>query len=243
MSFANGNHKAKLSKGIICRINYQGAQPLLKDIDLINEINQKFGKVQSKAIGDIDVAGIAAFLKTKSYLENSNIMISIEGNVMIKAIQCVPIIRYYSTDGLEHFIGKDGRIMPISSTYQYKALIATGQIESPIPDGGNIFSVADTNQKLRGELKCLFEIHYLAGIITSDTILDALVEQINITSKGKIQLATKVGTHIINIGDTTHAAEKLENLKYFYKYGLMKTGWNKYRKINLEFRNQVVCTH
>jgi cell division protein FtsQ len=82
----------------------------------------------------------------------------------------------------------------------------------------------------------------LAAIIIADSTLNALIEQIYVLSNGKIQLVTKAGSHLVQFGDTTDAAEKLENLKYFYKYGLVKTGWNKYGKINLEFKNQIVCT-
>ena len=95
---------------------------------------------------------------------------------------------------------------------------------------------------MRAQLQNLYDLHKMAEIITADSTLNALIEQIYITSKGKIQLVTKVGSHIVYFGDTTDAAEKLENLKYFYKYGLVKTGWNKYSKINLEYKNQIVCT-
>ena len=72
--------------------------------------------------------------------------------------------------------------------------------------------------------------------------MKALIEQVYVTTTGKIQLVTKAGSHIVYLGDTSFAAEKLENLKYFYKYGLVKTGWNKYRRLNLEYKNQIVCT-
>jgi cell division protein FtsQ len=242
MSFANATHQTKKCRGITCRIDYRGAQPLMSGTDLMNEINLKFGKPTSTTIGEIDIAGISSLVRKNPYLENTDVLITIEGDILVKGDQCIAVVRYYTPEGQQHFLDKNGRIMPVDPDYPYKALIASGQIESPLKDGKNIFSVSDTNLVLREKLKGLYDLHQLAGIITSDSTLNALIEQVYITTKGKIQLVTKAGSHIVYLGDTTDAAEKLENLKYFYKYGLVKTGWNKYAKLNLEYKNQIVCT-
>ena len=34
---------------------------------------------------------------------------------------------------------------------------------------------------------------------------------------------------------------KMTRLEKFYRYGLSQAGWNKYKYINLEFDNQIVC--
>ncbi|MFZ4548877.1 MAG: hypothetical protein ACOYN4_15620 [Bacteroidales bacterium] len=242
MGFANITHEVKSCGGIVCNINYKGIDPLISNNDLINGINKRFGKLQNKTIGDVDVAGINAYLQKEPYLENMDVQVSVEGNIIVTADQCKPIIRYITPTGEQHFIDSKGRIMPINPEYPYKTLIATGEIESILGDGKNIFSVPDSNKLLRYSLKSLYDLHGLATVIVADCTLKALIEQVNITKEGKIQLITKAGSHIVYVGDTTDLAEKLENLKSFYKYGLVKTGWNKYGKINLEYKNQIVCT-
>jgi cell division protein FtsQ len=242
MGFANETHKEKLCRGITCRIDYKGSQPLMSGNDLINEINKKFGKPQSNTIGEVDLNGIAAFVRKNPYLENTDVLITIEGDILVKADQCAAIIRYFTTDGQQHYLDRNGRVMPVNTLFPYKTLIASGTISSPLKDGKNIYSVSDSNRVLRNKLKSLYDIHLLAGIINTDSTLKALIEQVYVTSNGKIQLVTKAGSHIVYLGDTTNAAEKLENLLYFYKYGLVKTGWNKYAKLNLEYKNQIVCT-
>ncbi len=242
MGFANITHEVKRCCGINCTINYKGIDPLMSNSDLINGINKRFGKPQNKAIGEVDVAGISTFLQKQPYLENTDVQVSVEGNILIKADQCEPIIRYITPTGEQHFIDRNGRIMPINPEYPYKTIIATGEIESALDDGKNIFSIPVTNKLLRNKLKSLYDLHKIATVIVADCTLNALIEQVNITQTGKIQLVTKAGSHIVYLGDTTDVAEKLENLKCFYKYGLVKTGWNKYGKINLEYKNQIVCT-
>jgi cell division protein FtsQ len=242
MSFANATHEVKMCRGITCRIDYGGIQPLISGTDLIADINRKFGKPQSKTIGETDIAGIASFVKNNPYLENTDVLLTVEGEILVKAEQCKPVLRYFTPEGQQHYIASDGRIMPVNPAFPFKIIIATGHIDSPLKNGKNIFSIPDTNRVLKERLKSLYDLHHIAGIITADSTLNSLIEQLYITNSGKIQLVTKAGSHIVNLGDSTDAAEKLENLKYFYKYGLVKTGWNKYGKLNLEYKNQIVCT-
>jgi len=241
MSFSNNSHEDKACKNIICRIDYRSVQPLLSGTDLIEGISAKFGKPQSKTIGEVDISGITAYVRNNPYLENTDVMLTVEGDILIKADQCIPVIRYITPEGQQHYIDQNGRIMPVNYSYPYKALIATGEIKSLIKDGRNIFSVPDSNVTLRTQIKSLYDVHEIATIILADSILNALIEQIDISANGKMSLVTKAGSHIVNIGTCEDVAEKLENLKYFYKYGLVKTGWNKYRKLNLEYKNQIVC--
>jgi len=242
MGFANKSHEVKQCKGISCKIVYNGVQPLITEREITNEIESRFGKSQSKAIGAVDLSGIITFLKTKPYLKNTSALVSIEGYIVIKAEQCEPILRFFSTDGQQHFLDRNGRILPVNKNHPYMALVATGEIADVLKDGENIFSIPDTSKILKEKIKTLYSLHYLTKLILADTVLNALVQQVDIDKDGRIQMATRISTHIVMLGDTTNLAEKLDNLKYFYKFGLMKIGWDRYRKINLEFKNQVVCT-
>ncbi len=242
MGYANATHDIKQCRSITCRIDYKGIQPLLSSNDLISDITKKFGKPQLNTIGTVDIAGMKAIIRHNPYLVNTDVLLTVEGDILIKADQRVPLIRYFTPSGQQHYIDQEGCIMPVHLQYPYKVLIATGFIESPLNDGMNIFSVPDSNLLLRSRLKSLYNLHLLARIITSDSTLKALIEQVYIIPSGNIQLVTKAGSHIVYLGDTTDAAEKLENLKCFYEFGLVKTGWNKYGKLNLEYKNQIVCT-
>ena len=57
-----------------------------------------------------------------------------------------------------------------------------------------------------------------------------------------MELIPRVGDHIIVIGTLTDYSDKLARLKLFYEKVLNQVGWNKYRKINIEFSNQIICT-
>ena len=35
--------------------------------------------------------------------------------------------------------------------------------------------------------------------------------------------------------------DKFKRLELFYRYGLKKVGWDKYKTVNLSFKGQIVC--
>ena len=61
-------------------------------------------------------------------------------------------------------------------------------------------------------------------------------------ANGDMELVPRVGDHTILIGDDQQIHEKFEKLFLFYMEGLNKAGWNKYKVINLKYKDQVVCT-
>jgi cell division protein FtsQ len=79
--------------------------------------------------------------------------------------------------------------------------------------------------------------------IDADTFLRAQMVQVYITEDKKFELIPRVGNHIIVLGDISDLDEKLNKLQIFYHDGLNRTGsWNDYSIIDLQYKNQIVCT-
>lgn len=57
----------------------------------------------------------------------------------------------------------------------------------------------------------------------------------------KISLSVRSGEFLVILGDLTQTQERLDKLLTFYKKGLNKIGWSRYKSINIEYRDQVVC--
>ena len=76
---------------------------------------------------------------------------------------------------------------------------------------------------------------YLNIFISDDYIGENTISDI-------LQNGENYGRSDIVIGTVDNLAEKFDNLRAFYEQGLSKYGWNKYKTINLKFKNQIVCT-
>ena len=67
------------------------------------------------------------------------------------------------------------------------------------------------------------------------------ITQIHVYPNLDVELIPRVGSHIIYLGSVNNAQQKLAKLFTFYKEGLPRVGWNRYTRIDLRYRDQVVC--
>ena len=77
--------------------------------------------------------------------------------------------------------------------------------------------------------------------ILKDEFLENLVGQIHVSRQDELQMVPIVGDQRIVLGNTEELDDKIFRLKTFYHEVMSRMGWNKYKTINLKFRNQVVC--
>jgi len=54
-------------------------------------------------------------------------------------------------------------------------------------------------------------------------------------------LIPRVGNYEIQFGKMTDLETKFLKLNSFYEQALSKTDWNKYKTINLKYKDQIVC--
>ena len=242
MGFANMNHEVKNCTGVDIIVDHSLTEPLLTPADLKTQLTDAFGKFEKKTLGNIDVETIQAFLRNNPYIGSADAHTTIEGRLVIEIAQCRPVVRLITLEGESFYLDVNGKVLPADPKHPVRVVIANGSIEIPVKAGNSIFSKEVKKQLQPGVLQTLANIHSLSLQMEADSVLNALVEQVYVKPDGSLQLATKAGSHMIEFGDTTNTQEKLSNLKTFYKFGLSKTGWIKYKTLNLKFKNQVVCT-
>lgn len=141
------------------------------------------------------------------------------GTVHIVIEQRTPVLRVI---GLENYYVDDLRKpMPISTNYAAYVPVVTGRVTKKMATGG------------------VFEF---AQFLNNDDFWGNQIEQININDRMKVELVPRVGNHIIVLGDLDRFQQKMEKLRKFYQFGLNEIGWNIYSTIDLQYKDQVVCT-
>lgn len=143
------------------------------------------------------------------------------GKVKVEVTQRVPILRIIANNGENYFLDNKGGIMPNDAKCIASLAIATGNIEKS-------FAAND--------------LYHFALFLQDNKFWNAQIQQINVLSDREIEFVPRVGDHIVFLGKLNNYEEKLSRLKEFYQKGLNKVGWNKYKRINIEFGNQIICT-
>lgn len=177
---------------------------------------------KGKALKDINTQQIEEALQVNPFISQAICYRSASDRIVIQATQRTPIMRILSETGENFYMDAAGHVMKPSATqYAANMVIVTG----------NVTASYAVNQLIP-----------LGTLIYNDAFWKNMIEQIHITEKGNVELITRVGDSIVNLGKPDNFQDKLFRLRIFYEKGLSSIGWNKYSKINLEFNNQIVCT-
>lgn len=170
-------------------------------------------------MSDVNTRKIEETLLRSPLVEHVECYKTLSGQVHINITQRIAVMRIMANNGESYYIDNMGNIIP-SKNNSTDLVIATGDI------------------KHRYAQTVLRDF----GILLFDNpFWRSQIEQLNILSDGSVEMIPRVGDHIVYLGQPTRLEEKLTRLEKFYRYGLSKTGWNKYSYINIEFSNQIIC--
>lgn len=235
--FAYISHGDKYCRGINVNIINRD-DSLLNAKNISSQLTARFGKLTSKNLRDIEIDKITRYFKNNPYIEDANVNLGLDGILNVNIVQRIPVMRAYNNNSEEFYVDSKGDMLPVSYNYSAHVVVVNGEIPMPFKANRNIHNPADSLKKTSFPL---VNALHIAGILAQDTVAKALIEQIYIDKSGSIKLLSKIGKHVIILGDTTNTKEKINNLFSFYRKGLTKTGWDQYRILDLRFKNQVVC--
>jgi cell division protein FtsQ len=187
-------------------------------------------------IKDINFNLIEKELIKNPWVENADAFTDIEGNLVINISEVSPVLRVFSLKNSGFYLDENGNIIPLSKKFAPRVMVVNGYIKTkPVKDKNNIYDSVYKNTHLR-------DILLLTNKIKTIPFLNSLIGEIYLNSLGRIDLVPAFGCSTLQFGDINNLEKKLENILIFYDKGLKYEGWNKYKTINIEFENQIVCT-
>ncbi|MGB0165396.1 MAG: cell division protein FtsQ/DivIB [Luteibaculum sp.] len=180
---------------------------------------------------DVSLSDLENLLLEIPHVKHAKVYATIEGEIHVKVTQRKPIARFVFSDGGGMYLDKEGKILPLSKNYAARVLTVSGRLSK-------------TWLKLKNESdgQLLHQIFVLASFIQQNEFLKAQLQQLYVNENQELEFIPRVGNHIIEFGDWSSYEKKFENLEIFYREGLAYKGWNRYEKISLKYRDQVVCT-
>lgn len=216
----------------------------------VSDIEDFFHETDMNVIGtsvmSVNTKELERKLKQYASVKNSEVYVTLEGDIRVEIDQRNPIVRVINKRGQSYYIDQEGTIMPLSSKYSSHVLIANGNIVEHFEVNrtreiycNNPDSYRDETWK-NNHLMC--DLYELSRFIYEDDFWRSQVEQIYVNDESEFELIPRVGAHIICFGSIENYETKFRNLRAFYLQGLNNVGWNKYDKISLKFENQVICT-
>lgn len=173
-----------------------------------------------KKLKDIDTDRIETALEKNKMIKRVLVYKTVGGSIRVSVYQRVPLLRVIGTGG-NFYVDTEGMIMPAAQQYAAYVPLATGHI----------------SREFAKE-----ELYRLAVYLNNNRMWDAQIEQIYVHADKDLELTPRAGNHQILLGKADDLETKFANLKLFYEQALQEKGWNRYSKINLKFKNQIICT-
>jgi len=216
--FSTSRNKLKKIENI--DIIFENGDNLFITYEMVNKLLiQKYDGLKSQPKENILLNKLEEVLLSNEMVENAEVFLSVDGELGAVIKQKTPIARVRQDEGA-YYIDSKGNKMPLSSNYSARV---------PIVEGIS-----------NGEISK--EIYTLASLIHKDEFLKKQIIGIEQTPKKEFILKSRVGNQTIELGDLRQIDKKIKKLKVFYHKNLNDKTPSIYKKINLMFDNQVVCT-
>jgi cell division protein FtsQ len=197
--------------------------------DVTNMLEKmNYGALKSKPINSFSLADMEAEFEKNEWIKNAELFFDNNDVLRINIVEREPIARIFDTTGNSFYIDSSLTRLSLSDKFSARLPVFTN-----FPVTGKSFS------KSYGNL--LAAIKNLSLYIAQNEFWMAQIEQVDITPQNNFEMIPKIGNQVIVFGSADNYEEKFNNLLIFYKNVQSKVGWNKYSKLNVSYKDQVIA--
>ena len=178
-------------------------------------------RIDPKTIGRdaLDLNKLEKTIDSHPMIDKSEVSVSVDGVLKAVVKQKTPIARI-SNDGVFFYVDYKGDKMPLSSNYSARVLLVSGEI----------------NDKNKEKFAELFRVIY------DDVFLKKNIIGMQVMPNGRVLLLNRNYNFKIDFGQLINVEQIFNNYKAFFQKVVLDSSITKYKKIDLRFAEQVVCT-
>lgn len=238
-AFVAEQHSGVLCNKIDVVIADSLAKRFLEPGDIIDLLVDRNLLALGEPIIEINTDEIEKTVADNNMVKHCNVYTTIDGVVTIEIWQREPVVRIIDRNSKSYYLDVEGSVISMSDRFTPHVLVVNGYISTPFKLNmvENIY-----DKKYNKKTQRLKEIHEMALFIRKDKFWNSQIVQMYLNAKGEYEIIPRIGPHLIILGNARDFREKLYKLWVFYNEGLKSVGWNNYLKINLKYKDQIVCS-
>ena len=198
--------------------------------DVIDLMQWNHENLKGASLAKINFREIEKRIEKDPFIQDAEMYSDLKGNLMVSVILRRPIARIVRNDGPDGYIAEDGTIMPVSDKFTPRVLLISGSFVRELLKVRNVH-----------ELENGYKLMDMISKIRDEDFWNAQIAQLNINGKMHITMLPQVGDENIEFGYPDDIDTKFTKLMIFYKEILPRVGWNKYQRVNLEFKDQIIA--
>ncbi len=188
------------------------------------------GEVKGQRKTAFNLPRIEDLLEQSSWVYNAELYFDNKDILRVNVTERKPLARVFTNGGQSFYIDEAGKQIPLSDKISLDVPVFTGY------PNARIMHAADS--------ALLENMITAASFISSDSFWVSQVSQIDIRKCGadcwNMEMVPVVGNHRVDLGDGSDIASKFHRLYLFYDQVLKRTGFDKYKRIDVQYNGQVV---
>ena len=172
-------------------------------------------------------------LRTHPFVRKVEVYRSHNGDVSIYLLQKEPIARLvYGTSRRpsEKYLTQRGELLSLSESFTARVPI----LELP-------YSFREEKSYWANPTHSRYQLWKMLREIREDPFWRAQIAYLSLGETNDLHLQTQLSRQVIYFGSAVDREKKFKKLRLLYSHILPQKGWNTYRKVDLRFRNQIVC--
>jgi cell division protein FtsQ len=215
---------------IIIKVENTLGNYFIEEKDVMDMVTNKGHRVLvGMPLKSINMKAIEKDVNELKFVKNTQVYRDLKGNLIVSVEQQRPIARIVRPNAPDAYISEDGILLPTSNKYSARTLILRGPYTNKLIDEGLIF---------RSEgLKLLQMLRFIDG----DKYWKAQVAEIEFDASGNMILHPQVGKQEFIFGGPDDYEAKFKRINIFYNKIRPLKGWDYYDRVNLKYKNQIVC--
>ena len=212
---AHRNNARKISRVGVEFIEEQN--PYVDETAVNKLLIQNQGSATSVGKEILALNAVERQLDSHTMIQHSDVYLTVNGELKARIKQRTPIARVNAVTPF--YIDVTGKTMPLSKSYAAHVPL--------------IYNVSE---------KEVIEVFPLLKLIQEDLFLKKHVTEIFRNTKGEYELKLRVYSFLLVFGKIENIESKIRNFKAFYQKAQKDKSLEEYKKVSLQFSNQVVCT-
>jgi cell division protein FtsQ len=202
----------------------------LDENDIIDLMQWNHENLKGASLDKVNFREIERRIEKDAFIQDAEMYSDLKGNLMVNVTLRRPVARIVRNDGPDGYIAEDGTVMPVSEKFTARVMLISGSFVREVLNVRNVYALENGNK--------LMEV---ISAIREQEFWNAQIAQLNIGHKMHITMLPQVGDERIEFGYPEDVETKFRKLMIYYKEILPRVGWNKYERVNLEFKDQIVA--
>ncbi|WP_395063482.1 cell division protein FtsQ/DivIB [Flavobacterium sp.] len=214
---SNRNSHRKLTKSEVVFVGDN--KNFVKQESVNKLLIENISDVKTIAKEDLNLNKLENSINKHPMVEKSEVFVSVDGVLKAVVKQKTPIARVFDEFG-SFYIDYEGNRMPLSDVNTARVPLISGVFDDK------------NKKKLSKVLKMIYDDEFLKKNIIG----------VEVMSDESLMMTNRNFSYQIEFGKMMNEERKFKNYKAFFQKAILDSTLYKYKKINLRFTQQVVCT-